>query len=135
RHPDHRHAGQATTLAVTNTRIPAKLYYTAHGTAYWARVAEALAEAGTVRPQPDPDRLRITDRIDRDITTRIDVRSVLDHKRAALYAHASQLHNSTAAKIPAERWPEVFRTEDHIRVYDTTGTAVPESDLFDGIAP
>ncbi|WP_342760429.1 PIG-L deacetylase family protein [Nocardia arthritidis] len=134
RHPDHRHASQATTMAVEVTNIPMKFYYTAHGTTYWERIRRALARNGIARPKPGIERLQVTDRIDREITTSLDISSVLERKRAALYSHRSQIHNSTAAKVPAGEWSEVFRTEEHIRIYNSTGASTPEDDLFAGIA-
>ncbi len=133
RHPDHRHAAQATALAVESTSIAAKLYYSAHGTRYWRRVYEALADNGFHRPTPDPDRVKLTDRIDRAITTTIDVGSVLDRKRQAVYAHTDQLADSTAAKVPENQWATVFAEEDYIRIHDTTAAPTPETDLFAGI--
>jgi len=133
RHPDHLHASRATALAVETTGIPAKLYYTAHGTEYWERVRHSLVRSGIDRPQPTLQRLSVTDRIDQQITTSVNVVSVVDRKRLALYAHVSQIHNSTAAKVPEAEWPQVFGIEDHIRAYDVTEAALPECDLFDGI--
>ncbi|MFI5776953.1 PIG-L family deacetylase [Nocardia sp. NPDC051570] len=133
RHPDHRHASKATALAVEQTKIPEKLYYTAHGTAYWQRLSRALADNGIIRPNPNPEWRQTTDKIDQEITTSIAVLPVLNHKREAVYAHASQIKNSTAAKVPQERWAEVFGTDDHIRVFDTTNASLPEDDLFAGI--
>ena len=129
-HPDHVHAGRVTTRAVKDTGVSAKLYFKAHGSSHWRRLREALTHVGIERPAPDGDQLRLLERIDRQITTTIDVTQVADVKRAALMAHASQLASSLAAKIPAELWTGVFGTESFIRAYDTSRARTPEDDLF-----
>ena len=134
-HPDHVHAGQSTALAVEMTDIPAKLYFKAHGTSYWNRIREALAQVGIVRVAPDSQQRQQWDCVERQITTTIDVKDVIDRKREALMAHSSQLNSSLAAKIPAELWPLVFGAETFIRVHDTTRAPTPEDDLFAGLRP
>jgi LmbE family N-acetylglucosaminyl deacetylase len=112
-HPDHRHAAQATALAVGD---PAKLYFSAHGAGHWQRLVDALALAGIRRPAPDPQRRRALALIDGKITTRVDVSHVVLRKRAALFEHASQLGSSLAAQLPADQYASVFATESFIRV-------------------
>lgn len=129
-HRDHSHAAHATSLAVAST---AKLYATAHGTAYWRTVRDALARQGIHRPAPSRERLDATDSVDARITTTLDVRTMVGRKRHALLAHASQLQHSLAAKIPEPEWPHVFGTDTFVRLHDTTGTPTPESDLFAGV--
>jgi LmbE family N-acetylglucosaminyl deacetylase len=126
RHPDHVHAAKATALAVEITNIPAKLYFTAHGSKYWHRIRETLSQIGIERPAPAPQRLLVTDLVEQQITTIIDVRPFVERKRAALSAHASQLNNSIAAKVPAEQWSNVFGTDTFIRAYDATAAGTPE---------
>jgi LmbE family N-acetylglucosaminyl deacetylase len=133
RHPDHVHAAKATALAVEITNIPAKLYFTAHGSKYWHRIRETLSQIGIERPAPAPQRLLVTDLVEQQITTIIDVRPFVERKRAALSAHASQLNNSIAAKVPAEQWSNVFGTDTFIRAYDATAAGTPEDDLFAGL--
>jgi hypothetical protein len=58
---------------------------------------------------------------------------VLARKREALFAHASQIQESWFSKIPAEIATEAFGHESFVRVSDTTGTPVPEDDLFAGL--
>jgi LmbE family N-acetylglucosaminyl deacetylase len=65
----------------------------------------------------------------------VDIRSVLDRKRAALMSHASQIRESWFSKIPPGLGEEVFGRESFIRAMDRTGTPVPEDDLFAGIRP
>lgn len=73
------------------------------------------------------------ERVERRITTIIDVRQVIDLKRIALHAHASQIDSSLAGKLPAAQFSYAFGTETYIRAYDTTGTSTPEHDLFAGL--
>lgn len=131
-HRDHGHAARAAGLATAGT--PAKLYATAHGTSYWRTVREALARHGVHRPEPTPDRLAATDKVEEQITTTLDVRDMVGTKWNALCAHASQLPQSLAAKIPEPEWPDVFGTDTFVRLHDPTGTPAPETDLFAGVA-
>jgi LmbE family N-acetylglucosaminyl deacetylase len=67
------------------------------------------------------------------ITTTVDIRDVLDRKRAALLTHASQIADSWFTKIPPEVGAEVFGRESFIRVFSKAQASVPESDLFAGL--
>ncbi|NJC71993.1 GlcNAc-PI de-N-acetylase [Planosporangium thailandense] len=134
-HPDHVHAARATALAVQTTPIPAKLYFKANGSTYWKGIREALSQAGIERPAPTGERLRVMELVEQRITTNIDVAAVAHKKRQALFAHASQLSSSLAAKVPATLFQEVFGTESFTRAYDKTGAPIPEDDLFAGLRP
>jgi LmbE family N-acetylglucosaminyl deacetylase len=67
------------------------------------------------------------------ISTTIDIRPVLERKRAALFAHGSQISDSWFSKIPPDVAERVFGQESFVRVRDTTGAPVPEDDLFAGL--
>ncbi|MGH3672151.1 MAG: PIG-L family deacetylase [Pseudonocardiaceae bacterium] len=133
RHPDHVHAAHVATYAVNSAHDVAKLYYKAHGTSYWRRVNQALADIGIQRPAPSEEMLREWDSVEQRITTTIDVGHVVDRKRAALHAHASQIGSSLAGKLPAGQFAYAFGTETYIRVRDTTRTPTPENDLLTGL--
>ena len=97
---------------------------------------ERLTELGVEfppLPQPSPERLEQMARLEEQITTTVDVRAVADRKREALAAHGSQLDESWWSKIPPDLWSDIFGEESFIRVHDTTGAAVPETDLFVGL--
>ena len=135
-HPDHLQAHRVTVAAARRTGIPAKLYLTARPARTWARLREVLAELGQetpARPVPDEDRRRMMEEAEQRITTAVDTSAVVERKRCALLAHASQLDESWFAKLPDDAFVELFAEEYFIRSYDRTGAAVPEDDLFAGL--
>ena len=137
-HPDHLHASRCAQAAVAATRIPDKLYLTAMRGSTWRKLWDALREQGVevpdVREMDEETRRQVAER-EALITTNVDIRSVLDRKRAALMSHASQIRESWFSKIPPEIGEQVFGWESFIRAMDRTGTPVPEDDLFAGIRP
>jgi LmbE family N-acetylglucosaminyl deacetylase len=136
-HPDHVHAAVAAAAAAAQSDIPAKFYQTAMRGSDWRKIWQALRERGV----PDlPAEREFTDDMRRQmeeaearITTTVDITSVLDRKREALFAHASQIQDSWFSLIPEDIALAVFGRETFVRVSDTTGTPVPESDLFAGL--
>lgn len=137
-HPDHVHASRAAAAAVAGTGIPAKLYLTAMRRSEWQEIMEALRELGANIPDATtltPEEERRIEESERRITTNIDIRPVLERKRAALLAHASQISESWFTKIPPDLGERVFGRESFIRARDTTGSPVPEDDLFAGLRP
>jgi LmbE family N-acetylglucosaminyl deacetylase len=136
-HPDHLHASRCAQAAVAATGIPDKLYLTAMRGSDWRKLWDALREAGEEVPdfsnRVDDQMRRQIEEAERRITTNVDIRSVLDRKRAALQSHTSQIRESWFSKIPPELGEQVFGRESFIRAMDRTGTPVPEDDLFAGI--
>jgi LmbE family N-acetylglucosaminyl deacetylase len=135
-HPDHLHASRCAQAAVAATGIPDKLYLTAMRRSSWRKLWEALREQGVEVPDVrdiDEATLREIEEREQLITTNVDIRPVLDRKRAALMSHASQIRESWFAKIPPEIGEQVFGEESFIRAMDKTGAPVPEDDLFAGI--
>ncbi len=135
-HPDHVHAARATAEAVAATAIPAKYYLTAMRFSQWQQLWEALREAGVDVPdwgEVTPEERRQMEEAERRITTTVDIGPVLERKRAALQAHASQISESWFSKIPAGVAGRVFGAEHFIRAADATGAPVPEDDLFAGL--
>lgn len=135
-HPDHVHAHRITVAAVERSTVPAKLYLIARRRRDWQAMRDRLAELGVEfppLPQPSPERLEQMARLEEQITTTVDVRAVADRKREALAAHGSQLDESWWSKIPPDLWSDIFGEESFIRVHDTTGAGVPETDLFAGL--
>ena len=135
-HPDHVHAARSAAAAVAATGIPDKFYLTAMRRSDWRKLWDALREAGVEVPDPpsfDEETLRQIQESERRITTNIDIRPVLERKRAALMSHASQIRESWFSKIPPDIGTEVFGRESFIRAVDRTGAQVPEDDLFAGL--
>jgi LmbE family N-acetylglucosaminyl deacetylase len=137
-HPDHVHAAKCAAAAAAATGIPDKMYLTAMRRSDWRKLWDALREAGVEVPDPpsfDDETLRQIEESERRITTNVDIRPVLERKRAALMSHASQIRESWFSKIPPGIGAEVFGRESFIRAADRTGALVPEDDLFAGIRP
>lgn len=139
-HPDHVHASRAAQAAATATGIPAKVYLSTMKGSNWRKIWDALREAGEEVPNWDSDDSpEARERWQRGlasearITTTVDIRAALERKRAALFAHGSQINDSWFSKLPAEVAEQAFGYEYFIRVTDTTGAPVPEDDLFTGL--
>ena len=134
-HPDHVHAAQAAQAAAAASGIPAKYYQTAMRPSTWRKVWEALRELGMEVPDRDltPEQLEQAAAAEEAITTSVDIGPVLDRKREALFAHASQIQESWFSKLPPEIATEAFGHETFIRVTDRTGAPLPETDLFAGL--
>jgi LmbE family N-acetylglucosaminyl deacetylase len=134
-HPDHVHAARAAIGAVEATGIPAKFYLTAMRRSGWQKVWEALRAVGEEVPEWEmsEEDVRIMRESEARITTTVDIRSVLDRKRAALLTHASQIADSWFSKIPPEVAAEVFGQETFILQQNEAHASVPETDLFAGL--
>jgi LmbE family N-acetylglucosaminyl deacetylase len=135
-HPDHVHAARCATAAVAATGIPDKLYLIAMRPSDWRKIWEALRASGAEVPDPpsiDEETQLLADKREQLITTTVDIRDVLEQKRAALFSHASQIRDSWFSKIPPEIAVEVFGRESFIRAMDRTGAPLPEDDLFAGL--
>jgi LmbE family N-acetylglucosaminyl deacetylase len=140
-HPDHVHASLAAQAAAAATGIPAKVYLSTMKSSNWRKIFEALRAAGEEVPNWDEDadseeakeRARRSLESEARITTTVDIQPVLERKRAALFAHGSQINDSWFSKIPPEIAQQVFGYEYFIRISDTTGAPLPEDDLFAGL--
>jgi LmbE family N-acetylglucosaminyl deacetylase len=77
--------------------------------------------------------VRILEAVEQRITTIIDVSQVVDRKRTALHAHASQIGSSLAGKLPASQFSYAFGAESYIRACGIRATSTPEDDLFAGL--
>jgi LmbE family N-acetylglucosaminyl deacetylase len=139
-HPDHVHASRAAQAAAAATGIPAKVYLSTMRSSTWRKIFDALRELGEQVPSWSDDdseeakeRARRAIESESRITTTIDIRPVLARKRAALFAHGSQINDSWFSKLPPAIAEEAFGYEYFIRVVDTTGAPLPEDDLFAGL--
>lgn len=136
-HPDHVHSSLAGQAAATATGIPAKVYQSALRGSDFAKLWEMMRERG-IEPPFDENEITPEDRrkaadAEARITTTVNINSVLERKRDALQAHASQIQDSWFSKIPPEVTAQFWGREYFIRVHDTTGVPVPEDDLFAGL--
>jgi LmbE family N-acetylglucosaminyl deacetylase len=134
-HPDHVHASLAAAAAVAKSGTPAKFYHTAMRPSTWRKVWDALREAGEEVPDRDltPEQLQQMEEAEQRITTSVDIRPVINRKREALMSHASQIQDSWFSKLPPEIGEEAFGHEKFVRVIDTSGAPLPETDLFAGL--
>lgn len=134
-HPDHVHASRAAQAAATATGIPAKVYLSTMRGSSWRKIWETLRDLGEQVPdwEVDDERTRRSLDSEQRITTTIDIRPVLPRVREALLAHGSQINDSWFSKLPQDVSEEAFGYQYFIRVHDTTGTPVPETDLFAGL--
>ena len=137
-HPDHVHAHRITVAAVERSTVPAKLYLIARRRRDWQAMRERLDRARRgvpAAPAAEPRTTRADGAASKSRSPRRSTCApVADRKRDALAAHGSQLDESWWSKIPPDLWSDIFGEESFIRVHDTTGAAVPETDLFAGPA-
>jgi LmbE family N-acetylglucosaminyl deacetylase len=135
-HPDHVHASLCAQAAFKDTGLPDKLYLIAMRGSDWRKLWDALRDLGVEVPDfenVDPEVMRRGLEAEQRITTTVDIRPVLGRKRDALFAHGSQINDSWFSKLPPEIAETTFGRESFIRVSDTTGTPLPEDDLFAGL--
>jgi len=143
-HPDHVTASARATEAYRRaSRRPAGprvLYHQAiprSALEEMGRVQEAFAamRGGAQAPPPSEDDLlqqrRFAElaRPDEEVTTVVDVRSVLDRKLAALAAHASQMRDGSWADAPREMVERLLGWETFVRVDPPPLRGERETDL------
>ena len=134
-HPDHLRSHVVTTTVVKQSGIPKKLYMPAFGSQTFETIGNALAELGVELPMPDIDdeaRAKLAE-ADKRITTTLDAREFVDQVQSALAADASQIAESWFSHLSPEVFAVAFGHQNFIRAYDTTGSPVPETDLFAGL--
>lgn len=152
-HPDHVKANRVVVRAVELAghptwepaadpvwRVPKRYVHTMTRTRMF-EAHRALVAAGLPSPFGDeepasPDDFELgTD--DAEVTTVVDVRDVLDRKRAAMAAHRSQIgEESFFLNVPDELAGEVFGTEEYaLREGELGGDERPERDVFAGLTP
>lgn len=107
-HRDHALIGAATTTAFESAvDWPASLYH-------WCLPRSLMARWSGVQQGVDPESVYLTielGRLDADITTVLDTAAVLEARRRAIAAHASQ--SSPFAGLPDDL-ERAFLTEDHL---------------------
>jgi LmbE family N-acetylglucosaminyl deacetylase len=133
-HPDHvqvhRVGVRAGEIAVT-PRVYESTLNRDHIKRLMAERPGALAQGDDA---PDPSDFDEMGSPESEITTTVDVRAFVEHKRAAMRAHASQISESSFfLTMPDEAFREAFGWEWFIR--RDRRPATPETDLFDGLEP
>jgi LmbE family N-acetylglucosaminyl deacetylase len=135
-HPDHIQASRVTMAAVERTAIPKKVYLTAMRGNRFARMRELLREQGVelpAMPERPPEWVKKMEEQEARINAVVDISPYVVRKLEALRTHASQIQDSFWGKIPTEALAEVFAEESFIRIGDSTGSPLPEDDLFAGL--
>jgi N-acetyl-1-D-myo-inositol-2-amino-2-deoxy-alpha-D-glucopyranoside deacetylase len=85
--------------------------------------------------QQQNSNMRIAGTPDDLVTTRVDVHDYVDRKRKAFGAHVSQNDpNSWFATMASQIYELAFGTEYYQLARGKPGSALPEDDLFAGIA-
>jgi LmbE family N-acetylglucosaminyl deacetylase len=130
-HPDHIATHRATLAAVDATRTVEKLYFPALPATVLAAYLSLARDMGLVLPEwlEDPD-WGVADEL---VQTEVDCSAYVAQKHEALAAHASQTDNADLVGLPDELFALVFGTERFVRAFDSTGTPLPEDDLFAGV--
>jgi LmbE family N-acetylglucosaminyl deacetylase len=134
-HPDHLQVHRVGTRAAELAGTPHVLEATISREHVKALIAAAAAAGQQIGDAPDVDDESVVFGVPDDaITTVVDVGDFLDRKRAAIAAHASQVHDTGPfLAMP----PEVFRaamgTEFYIRRGASAGQR--DHDVFAGVEP
>lgn len=135
-HPDHIQAHRVTMAAVALTGVPAKVYWTTVPRSMMAEFERAMVELGADWDEPgsSPGEPQVEIGLpDEEITTWVDGTEFGAQKYEALAAHASQSENTIFLQLGQERFIEFLGIETFVRVLDTTGAELPETDLFAGL--
>lgn len=132
-HPDHIQAHRITIAAADATGIPARIYFPTIPRSRVARFAEAVRELLHAAGDPDADEFAPTEEFgtpDDEVTVWLDCSTVIEQKRRALLAHASQAPSTPFMELAPERFGELFGAEAYVRLRDTAGPLAAEHDLF-----
>jgi len=141
-HPDHTRVSDVTTAAFERLRGepvgPTVLYHQAIPRTQAETMVTEWSRDDT-KPDATPpteddllQRRRFVElaRPDEEVRTRIDVRPMLDRKRAALACHASQIRADEWNADALDRWLDSLSTEHFVRVEPPLDPAERETSLF-----
>jgi len=134
-HPDHIKAHHTTVAALDLLEAegwhPAKLYLSAIPRGLMEEWVERAREAGIEMPA---DGIRILGIPDEEITTVVDVRDLVDRKRAAFAAHISQNDPKSPLQTMQEQiYVAAFGTERFVLARGSLDGQRPETSLFAGV--
>ena len=132
-HPDHVFTHKVTMRALEMTGHPVKLYFVAMARGRRQGFADMAAAASRMLPEwIEGDLIVGTD--DELVQTFVDCTEVAEIKHRALEAHRSQVDNADLVSLDIELFSSIFGTETFVRAADYTRAALPEDDLFAGVA-
>jgi LmbE family N-acetylglucosaminyl deacetylase len=134
-HPDHVRAHHVTLAALDRLResgwSPSKLYLHVIPRSFLERMARELAEGGR---DGWAGASRLAGTPDEEITTRVDVRDLVETKRAAFAAHVSQNDpNSPFATMQGQILESALGFESFVLARGRLGATAPEPGLFAGL--
>ena len=130
-HPDHIQAHRITMAAVDATGVASKVYWTTAPRSLFDKLSALMRELGADwDDDPDEPPIGVPDD---EVTTLVDVHQFIHQKFSALAAHASQSENIIFLEMGEAKFDEVMGDEAFLRVRDTTGAALPEDDVFQGL--
>jgi LmbE family N-acetylglucosaminyl deacetylase len=134
-HPDHMKAHHTTIAALDlldeEGWRPAKAYLHAIPRSFIRQMRERMREVGS---EADAIAIRIEGIPDEEITTVVEVRDLVDRKRASFAAHVSQNDpNSPFASMADQMFVAAFGTERFVLARGALGEPRPEHDLFVGV--
>jgi len=134
-HPDHIKAHHTTLAAVDLLERegwqPSKVYLHAVPRSFIEQMTRRAREMGVDMPA---DGIRIMGIPDEEITTVVDVKDLVERKRASFAAHISQNDpNSPFATMAAQIFEAAFGTERFILARGALGEDRPERSLFVGV--
>jgi LmbE family N-acetylglucosaminyl deacetylase len=134
-HPDHIQVHRAGSRAAELAGTPHVLEATISRAHVKALIAEAAAAGQQIGEPPDVgDEPVVFGVPDEAITTVVDVGDFLDRKRAAIAAHASQVHDTGLfLAMPPEAFRAAMGTEFYIRRGVPAGHR--DHDVFAGVEP
>jgi LmbE family N-acetylglucosaminyl deacetylase len=133
-HPDHIQAHRVTMAAVELSGSPAKVYWSVVPRSAMRDMVERMRTAGLLpADSPEFDDMPPMGWPDEEITTQVDIAAVIDQKFDALAAHGSQSDGAFFINMGRETFGQMMAVESFLRVRDTTGADLPESDLFAGL--
>jgi LmbE family N-acetylglucosaminyl deacetylase len=113
-----------------------KVYWTTAPRSWMKELGQAVREVGGDWEEPDPSEAAAGPEIglpDEEITTWVDITEFGGQKFDALAAHASQSDSIFFLRMGRERFTQLMGVETFVRVQDTTGAPLPETDLFAGL--
>ena len=134
-HPDHIKAHHTTIAALDLLAeqgwSPAKAYLHAVPRSFIQQIRDRMREMGR---EQDGAGFRIEGIPDEEITTVVDVRDLVDRKRASFAAHVSQNDpNSPFATMAEQIFVAALGTERFVLARGALGEPRPEHDLFVGV--